>query len=229
MDMNYLSKNALLYAGLIQVINRNTAQILEKSEQGIFLRDTVGNACMLATENEELGLHWLKAHEDLKYDLLVVFQHSLVEYAKKQYGLNSEMDCFQAVYTQPNPPVLNGSIQIREATPKDIWMFAEHYQFFDEEEISYLIQHGELFVGEQDGKTVGFVGQHLEGSMGLLEIFPEFQGKDYGTELEKHMIIRMLEKGQIPFCQVDVNNFKSLKLQKKLGLSISKEHMYWVY
>ena len=44
------------------------------------------------------------------------------------------------------------------------------------------------------------IGEHLEGSMGLLEIFPQYRGRGYGTEMER----------------------------KKLGLTISEERMYWM-
>lgn len=52
------------------------------------------------------------------------------------------------------------------------------------------------------GKPVGFIGEHLEGSMGLLEILPGYRGKGYGTELESFMICHMLEKGQRPFARL---------------------------
>ena len=76
---------------------------------------------------------------------------------------------------------------------------------------------------------VGFIGQHLEGSMGLLEVLPQYRKNGYGMELEQTMINYMLEKGLIPFCQVEVTNEKSLRLQKKLGLTISREQVYWLF
>lgn len=48
---SYLNKNSILYAGLLQVIQRETAEILEASEDGVFLRDTVSDCFMLATDN----------------------------------------------------------------------------------------------------------------------------------------------------------------------------------
>ena len=65
--------------------------------------------------------------------------------------------------------------------------------------------------------------------MGLLEIFPAFRRKGYGAELESFMISRMLERGLLPYCQVEVDNEKSLALQWKLGMTVSREKVYWVF
>ena len=55
---SYLNKNAILYAGLLQVIHRGTAKILEESEAGVFLRDTVSDCFMLAVDNGRIGEQW---------------------------------------------------------------------------------------------------------------------------------------------------------------------------
>ncbi len=39
----------------------------------------------------------------------------------------------------------------------------------------------------------------------------------------------MLKKEWIPFGQVFIENDKSLNLQNKLGLEISKESIFWLY
>ena len=65
--------------------------------------------------------------------------------------------------------------------------------------------------------------------MGLLEVLPQYRGKGYGTELEGAMIAHQLEKGLTPFGQIETDNRKSLGLQRKLGLTISEEKMYWMF
>lgn len=184
---------------------------------------------MLAAENTEMSIQWLKKHEALHYNLICVFQKTLADFARKQYALTSTLDCFQAVYMSDEPPVLNRSIQIHTASDEDLKIITDNYKRLDEQELKKIIQRRELFIGTHDNKTVGFVGQHLEGSMGLLEILPMYRGNGYGTELESYLIAHMLEKGLIPFCQVEVDNYKSLGLQKKVGLAISDEHVYWLF
>lgn len=227
--MAYVNKNYILYAGLIQSIRRGTAEILEENEQGVFLRDTVSDAFMVATENTELSIHWLNTHEELNYNLVAVFQKTLAEFVAERYGLTSVLDCLQAVYMKSEPPTLRGTIQIHTATDEELQIITDHYDKLSEPELKKIIQRKELFIGTHDNKIVGFAGQHLEGSMGLLEILPMYRGKGYGTELENYLIAHILEKGMIPFCQVEIDNYKSLGLQKKVGLTISDEHVYWLF
>jgi hypothetical protein len=105
MGIDFFNSNYKLYAGLIQCINRGTADILEENEKGIFLRDTVSNAFMLASKNTEQGIRWLKKHEELNYNLLVLFQRNIADFARKRYDLTSMFDCFQAVYEKKESPV----------------------------------------------------------------------------------------------------------------------------
>lgn len=227
--MEFLNHNYILYAGLMQVINRGTAKILEADDHGVFLRDTESGAFMLAVDSFENGICWLKQHETLNYTLLVLFRKDLFDFARKRYKLSGMLDCFQAVYMSSEPPVINGQLQIETAADHDLRIIAEHYKMLNEQELKHIIQQGNLFVGYHNGEIIGFIGIHFEGSMGLLEIFPQYRGNGYGTELEGFLISHMLEEGLIPFCQVETTNEKSLKLQKKLGLTISTEHMYWLF
>ena len=69
----FLDKNPILYAGLFQVIKRGTAKILEETEEGIYLQDTVGGAYMMASGHPDTDIRWLKKHEASDYHLFSVF------------------------------------------------------------------------------------------------------------------------------------------------------------
>lgn len=69
----------------------------------------------------------------------------------------------------------------------------------------------------------------MEGSIGLLEVMPEYRRKGYGVELESFMISHMLQQNLMPFGQIEVANDKSLGLQHKLGMQISQEKVYWIF
>lgn len=225
---HYLEKNIILYAGLLQVLRRGTAEILEENESGIFLRDTVSNCFMLAVDHIETGKQWLKAHENLDYKLLLLFHQELARFAWERYALPPMMECVQAVYMSDEPPVLHGKLKIKPAAGEDFQFVSDNYGMLTEQELKEIFRQKNIFIGFHENEPVGFVGQHLEGSMGLLEVFPEYYRKGYGSELECFMICHMMEAGLIPFCQIETDNMKSLRLQEKLGLTISKEHMYWL-
>lgn len=245
--------NDSIYVGLKQVINRGTADILEENENGIFLRDTISDVHMLAVNDAEQGILWLKKHEKSGYSLLNVFDERLFDFAKERYQLSRILECYQAVYKKTEVPEIDGKLMIKKANETDISLILSNYDKLDEIELRKIICRRELYLGylkngihidyantdgnESDAKVcnqsesqiVGFIGQHLEGSMGLLEILPEYRGNGYGTELECFLIREMQRKHLIPFCQVETDNEKSINLQKKLGFEISKEKVYWLY
>ena len=84
-------------------------------------------------------------------------------------------------------------------------------------------------MGFLDGEPVGFVGEHLEGSMGLLYVLPEFRRRGFGEALEKFCIAKTIEKGFVPFGQVEKDNAASLNLQKKLGFTVSENLIFWMW
>ena len=57
-----------------------------------------------------------------------------------------------------------------------------------------------------DGKPAGFIGMHAEGSLGLLEILPEYRRCRLAFALESYAINRMLEKGWTPYGQIILGN-----------------------
>ena len=57
-----------IYLGIKKVIDRNTADILEQTDDCIFLQDTVSGAYILAAD-EALGKELLMRYEDRSYSL----------------------------------------------------------------------------------------------------------------------------------------------------------------
>ena len=83
-----------------------------------------------------------------------------------------------------------------------------------------------LYIGYKKNILVGFIGLHLEGSIGLLYILEEYKGNGYGTELEMFLVNHLLFKNKIPFGQVETENNHSIFLQKKLGFTFFTEKQF---
>ena len=98
----------------------------------------------------------------------------------------------------------------------------------DEDYIKGRLRSGTMYGMFIDGKPAGFIGMHAEGSLGLLEILPEYRRCGLAFALESYAINRMLEKGWTPYGQILLGNAASTSLQQKLGLSISKQTCYWL-
>ena len=105
----------------------------------------------------------------------------------------------------------------------------EHYQMLSPAELAEVVRRKSILLGYDRGQLVGFIGEHLEGSMGLLYVFPEYRRKGYGTALQKAFIAKTMERGWTPFGQVEKSNLNSLKLQEKIGMTCSDDLIVWMW
>ena len=105
----------------------------------------------------------------------------------------------------------------------------EYYDKLSNNEVETLLKNGNLLGGYKNGTLIGFVGNHSEGSIGLLEVFPQYKRLGYGTILESYIVNKMIEKSLVPFAQIEINNEKSMTLQTKLGFKISEDRLYWMF
>lgn len=81
----------------------------------------------------------------------------------------------------------------------------------------------------KDGKCIGYIGTHEEGTMGMLEILPQYRRKGYGRALEEALANEFLKKGIFPYCHVIISNQKSIALQQSMGFTSSKDnHLIWI-
>lgn len=140
------------------------------------------------------------------------------------------MPCVQAVYTKPQPPALP-PCDIRPLTQLDAAFAAAHYHP-EEDNLDYLrgrIAAGRMWGLFEGDAIAGFIGMHPEGSMGLLEVLPEYRRRGYGYLLEAYLIRLHLQRGWTPYCHVVKGNEASLRLQKKLGFEFAEKPAIWVF
>lgn len=143
-------------------------------------------------------------------------------------GLKEESRCYQAAYFRGEPLPVRADVR-----PLDMGYFQavlDGYSLFhDPEYVEDRLKAGVIFGVFVDGRLAGFVGEHHEGSMGMLEVFPPYRGRGLGLALESFQINRYLSEGRVPFDQVIVGNEKSMGLQKKVGMELSKDTMSWLH
>lgn len=225
--IEYFKKDPLLHMGMIEPIHRGTADILYAEEDGVLLKEQKSDSYMISVDNFEKGKELINRVS--KCNLIVSHQKFMVDYILAKFKLTETLECIQAVYIDKVKLHVSNELEIRKLESKHKKAVLEHYDKIPDEEIEKLLEEGSLFGGYKNDNLIGFIGNHLEGSIGLLEVFPEYRRLGYGTILEKYMINRMLEKGLVPFAQIVVNNEKSIALQKKLGFSISENSMFWMW
>ena len=211
---------------VIEFLKRG-ADILAENKGAILLCDRLSGVICLSAIDEKSAADALEARSD--YDLLLLCQSLMLEYVGKKYGLVCEHPCFQGVYTKGNPLPLKGELEIDVADDKELEKIIATYEFADPEELKKAQRRGQIFAAHADGQFCGYIGEHEEGRMGMLHVFPEFRGRGYAYELESFMINKKLSEGSTPYCHIIYDNAASLSLQKKLGLEIGAQYIFWAH
>ena len=147
---------------------------------------------------------------------------------KEAMDLEETCACWQAAYLRGVP--LPVQADVRPLHMAHFQQVLDGYSLFhDPQYVEDRLKAGVIFGAFVDGRLAGFVGEHHEGSMGMLEVFPAYRGRGLGLALESFQINRFLSQGRVPFDQVIVGNDKSLNLQRKVGMSISRDTMSWLH
>lgn len=217
----------LLQNIIVSQFLKRVGKILAEESRAILVKDEFSGVICLSAEDESDGKKVLEACDD--YDLLLLSQPLMLNYAEQRYGLVCEHPCFQGVYTSNQPLPLEGKLDISVANDEELERIIATYQFADPEELKNTQQRKMVFAAHADGQFCGYIGEHSEGSMGMLEIFPQFRGHGYAVELESFLINKKLNMGYTPYCHIIYDNAASLHLQKKLGLEIAKEQIFWAH
>ena len=215
------------YLGLERVLRRGSGEILADREQALLVRDRVSGAYLLACEDREAGLALLDRYaQDCR--LLMVADHAAGVAAFARYGFSEMLECRQVAY-YGETPTLDARLSIRTADEHDLPMLIENYQLLGPEELAEVVRRKSVLLGYENGKLIGFIGEHLEGSMGLLYVFPACRRRGFGAALQCCLIARTMEQGFIPFAQVETDNQASLRLQEKLGMTLSDRRIVWMW
>ena len=201
-----MKSNPTLYAGILEIIDRNTFKIIENDLKGLLIQDTVSTIYFGIHENEDILKNWIHSHKEIK--LLVLYKPLLLK------GYTCFLECYPIAYLKKEPFNYKSELNIRIASIKDLSFILYPYNLLEESEIQQIISMNHLYIGYKKNILVGFIGLHLEGSIGLLYILEEYKGNGYGTELEMFLVNHLLFKNKIPFGQLETENNHSIFLQK---------------
>ena len=224
-----LTGNRLLYIDMLEVLRRGTAQIRRAGPDGVLLYDPPSEVWFLDAETpaalDEMlpmldGCVILTGHQMWYKDTLAA-----------HFGFQTEQICRQSAWLAPQPPVVpsfDGELRWLDRSWA-VWT-EEHYSH-SFGGVSYMedaIDRGMLgaFV---DGQPAGFIATHIEGSMGMLEVLPQYRRRGIGEALLLAMTASCLERGIYPYGQVWADNDPSLALQRKVGMTLSEELLFWLF
>ena len=216
------------YIGFKRIIDRGTADIIEESEDLLFMQDTVSKAYMLVCDDGKLAVEALDRHSDRTFDLLETTSREAAEHMCDKYGFDHIETCYQFAYLGEAPEE-DPRVTMRTAEMGDLPTIMEVYHEISGEEMAVNIRRGAVFMAYDGDDLVGIIGEHTEGSQGMLYVYPEHRRKGYAQALEHAMFARAIRKGEIPFGQVIKGNTASMELQKKNGLTQADREIYWTW
>ncbi len=128
-------------------------------------------------------------------------------------------------------PAGDSSRDIRVLTPAYAGLIREHYshvEYLAPGELEAALASGAFLGGFDQGRLVGFVGEHAEGAMGVLEVLEDHRRQGWGSALAAAKVARTLELGQTPWAEVWPDNTASLALEKRMGFEVFPASQFWV-
>lgn len=246
-----MMKQKLLHMDMIELVNRGRAELLFWQGGEILLRDVVTGICFHTSmeDGNPPGEAAEKLIQNMPDELksrlpsFVFHQKDIAEEITCRLPMRITATCTQAVLTrreklpvrglyrpdgQPMESGIHQGMVVRPLRPEHAGAVAKQYSNYE----------GESYIRERIGKNAmygaffgeelaGFIGFHAEGSIGMLEVYPEYQRRQIGKALETFILNKALEMGQIPYGQIIVGNKVSVALQQSLGLCLSGEQLVW--
>ncbi|MEG1139657.1 MAG: GNAT family N-acetyltransferase [Lachnospiraceae bacterium] len=225
--LDYLEGSVLHNIDMIEPIRRKTTDIIYAQEDGVVLKELNGNVYMFAMSNIKKSIQILEKLKDVT--MLTVHEKEFADYIKTNYNFNESLVLYNFAKLDKEPFAIQTELTFRNLRSEECDVVYEYYNVLEKEELMRIIQNGNLYGAFLNGTLIGFAGEHLEGSLGLLEILPAYRRKGYAMDLEAYIANQMMERGGVPFGQVVVDNNNSMQLQKKIGLPRSEKAVYWFF
>ena len=225
----FLKSNPVRYAGILEVIRRGTACIHEDEQDGIYLTDTISQIGFIACSDAEQAYRWFCKHDRMGYSLLNIFDEKLKDRIVSEGKMEMMVECHQYAYLSQSQTEMKTELNFVHAECSDLPFIMSVYDTLEEWEIRMIIERQTLWIARMDEIPVGIIGCHLEGSMGLLVVLPEYRRKGYALQMESFLISTLQERGCYCFGQVVKGNHASEALQVKAGMQMDDQLQYWLY
>ncbi len=233
--MQRLSREKRNNIHMIESLSRGRADILYTAfsahQTAVLLYDRKAKICMLTAltkEHSERMLELVPADTEMLLVSEPFLRDILLEDGYRVFG-----EFCQMLYTRKETlPVRHK--EIRQLSLEDCPYVSKWYGREEEGPgicdayVQDRICAGAMYGAFLEGRQVGFVGIHDEGSLGMLFVEEPFRGMGIAASLEAYAVNRMLEKGWVPYGHVAVGNLASKRLQEKLGFYEAEKSFWWL-
>ena len=217
------------YESVVQTIVRGIAGEVYADEDGVAVLNRPGKVWMVAAKSEE-GMERVLArlaHDGTDVSLHGEMSEEFVERMRERFGFKYTMHFCQYAYYGAIPEPEPG-VDVRPLGLDALDFIYENYGHASREYIRERLEAGVMLGAYLDGELAAFIGEHSEGSMGLLHVMPEHRRMHLGFALERAAIRRTMLLGHTVFDQVFDDNAASQALQARLGMTRSKGCVRWL-
>ncbi|WP_294580422.1 GNAT family N-acetyltransferase [uncultured Thomasclavelia sp.] len=163
----------------------------------------------------------------LSFNTLAIHNSNVEQLLKEKFNRLPQIIAYQYCYRQNYVKILK-DIKIRPIGIEYLDIVKKYYETAVDEK--YLKERllANVFIGAfVDEKIAGFAGIHDEGSIGFVEVLPQYRHQKIGTALESYLINQRLKNNEDIYLQVAINNDISNCFHQKLGFIQADDIITW--
>lgn len=229
----YFEDDLFLFAEMKEVYRLGNCDVLYEENDGILLYDHT-------SKNYYSSAKTLAGAKDIAhklpqdYGMLIAHDEFLLQLDKNEFSYQGLLKFYNHVYDKRTKYIIpENDFTFKMLDEQYLEIIKKHYsieELCDDEYLLGRIKDGMMgaFIDE---KIVGFIGIHDNGAVGLLEVFPEYQGKHIATYLQCNYVNYLIDKkyeGTI-YTQTKENNEISIRIQKKLNFRKAEKLALWFF
>ena len=226
--LKYSFNDPVHYCCFIDGITNGTYEVSYAGDHGVLAAVKGRDITVISAGSIEDAV-WFAAELDSP-KVIQCLNEEIVDFLKASYGLKGSVACYNCAYIKRDKIDFTSPYEIRTLDISFKDMICSNYDLGGPEEIEEQLSSGRMIGAfSESGELMGFIGTHMDGSVGMLFVFPEFRRLGVAYALEAELINRLLDTGHIPYCHIISDNSPSLALQRKLGYTVSDKMVYWLY
>ena len=228
-----LSRDYSLYSDMLDCIARNECKVLLAANDVVVMQQTAADLYYLAPFSAKGLTDALELLKPLERRAIVLHGEAYFDEFFKLTGATHHVPCYQATFPiRQSTEGLRRDVEIRPLGEEWTDFVTRHYSRSGghSEYCRERLASGKMFGAFVGDEIAGFIGQHDENSIGLLEVLPAFSGKGIGKTLEVFMINRIHDQGYVPFCHVIESEKKAYAFHmKREGVIMSADKLTWTF
>lgn len=198
----------------------------------ILYKDPVEMIVVMPQAGDEEGtIGFLKNYlKEATSPFFIVTSDLLHQAIRDQLGMESRLEVYPSLIPDDLalPEVDVPGLEIKNLQEENLAYVKANYHDVGESYLKERLAAG-MLGAFLDGKLVGFMGTHDEGSMGLLFVDPDHRGQGIAKALEVELTKRLRQAGLPTFGEIEVHNERSLEMHRKAGYLISPDIHYWFW